>query len=35
MTKSFESGFSIAAAWNDTDIDGLDEAFTVSISKSF
>lgn len=35
VTKSFESGFSIAAAWNDTDIDGLDEAFTVSISKSF
>ena len=35
VTKSFESGFSVAAAWNDTDIDGLDEAFTVSISKSF
>ena len=35
VTKSFESGFSIAAAWNDTDIDGLDDAFTVSIGKSF
>ncbi|GAB1406665.1 hypothetical protein MASR1M8_05840 [Thermomonas brevis] len=35
LTKSFGNGFSVAAAWNDTDIDGLGEAFTVSLAKSF
>ncbi|MFT4179677.1 MAG: TorF family putative porin [Thermomonas sp.] len=35
VTKSFESGFSIAASYNDTDIAGADDAFVVTFSKSF
>ena len=35
VTKSFESGFSVAASYNDTDINGLDDAFVLSISKAF
>ena len=35
VTRGFENGFSIAASWNDTDIDGLDDAFVLSLSKSF
>lgn len=35
VTKAFESGFGIAAAYNDTDIDGLDDTFTLALSKSF
>ncbi|RZA20066.1 MAG: hypothetical protein EOP93_07015 [Lysobacteraceae bacterium] len=35
VTKSFESGFSLAASYNDTDITGLDDAFVLSLSKAF
>ncbi|RYG00862.1 MAG: hypothetical protein EON94_08755 [Caulobacteraceae bacterium] len=35
VTKSFESGFSVAASYNDTDISGLDDAFVLSLSKAF
>lgn len=35
VTKSFESGFSVAASYNDTDINGLDDAFVLTLSKSF
>lgn len=34
-TKSFESGFSIAAAYNDNDLIGPDETWTLSITKAF
>ena len=35
VTKSFDSGFSVAASCNNTDINGLDDAFVLSISKAF
>ena len=35
VTKSFGGGFSVAASWNDTDIDALDDTFLVSFSKAF
>ena len=35
VTRSFERGFSVAASYNDTDIDGLDDAFVLTLSKSF
>lgn len=34
-TRAFGNGVSIAASWNDTDIDGLDDTFLVSIAKAF
>lgn len=34
-TRAFDNGFSVAAAYNDTDLDGLDDAFVLTLSKSF
>lgn len=33
--KSFDNGFSIAAAFNDNDLIGPDETFTIAVSKGF
>lgn len=35
VTKAFESGFSIAAAYNDEDLLGPDETLTLAIAKAF
>ena len=34
-TRSFGSGFSVAASYNDTDLNGLDDAFVLSLSRAF
>ena len=35
VTRNFDSGLSVAAAYNNTDINGLDDAFVLSLSKAF
>ena len=35
VTRSFGSGFSVAASYNDTDLNGLDDAFVLSLTKAF
>ena len=35
LTKAFGNGLSVAAAWNDTDLAGVDHAFTVALTKTF
>lgn len=34
LTKAFDHGFSVAAAWNDTDLAGMGNTFTVSLTKT-
>ncbi|MCD9027965.1 TorF family putative porin [Luteimonas sp. BDR2-5] len=33
--KSFDNGFGLALAWNDNDIDGLDDTINFAVTKSF
>jgi uncharacterized protein (TIGR02001 family) len=35
VTRRFGSGFSVAASYNDTDLNGLDDAFVLSLSRAF
>ena len=35
VDKSFESGFGIGVAYQDNDLSGSDDAFVLSLSKSF
>jgi len=35
VTKAFENGFSIAGAYNDNDLIGPDETYTLTIAKAF
>jgi uncharacterized protein (TIGR02001 family) len=35
VTKAFESGFSVAAAYNDNDLIGPDETLTLTVTKAF
>ena len=35
VDKSFESGFGIGVAYQDNDLSGFDDAFVLSLSKSF
>lgn len=35
VTKAFENGFSVGAAYNDTNIDGLDSTVTVALTMGF
>ena len=35
LTRAFESGFSVSASFNDTNLHGQDDAFVLSVSKAF